>query len=87
MKEIKEYNLKIGETAEIKKGLISKYSVVYAGKLNDSLFSLVVIWTSGYNSMAYNLYLPTTQTKIRINKWVLDIQSVSSENLLFRFAK
>ena len=87
MKEIKEYNLKIGETAEIKKGILSKYSVVYAGKLNSSLFSLVVTWTSGYNSMAYNLYLPTTQTKLKISRWVLDIQSVSSENLIFRFAK
>ena len=42
MTKAKEYNLRIGDSALIKRGFITKVSLVYAGMPNDRVYSLVV---------------------------------------------
>ena len=54
-----EYKLKLGETSKVRPGFFKgTISIVYAGMINESIFSVVVTWSYGHNSMAYNLYIP-----------------------------
>jgi hypothetical protein len=82
---MKEYNLKIGDTAELKKSFLgSNYGIAYAGKPNETVFSLVVTYSSGYNSLAYNLYYQTDQKELRLLNFRLTIMSVRPEEIRLR---
>ncbi len=87
-KEI-EYNLKINESAQVVKGFASAYWVTYAGMLNESVCSIVIAYRSGGNfANAYNLYIPKKyKHTIPMKKGWLEIQSVTSENIIFRYIK
>jgi hypothetical protein len=84
MSKAQEHGLKIGESALIKRGLITKVSLIYAGIPNDKVYSLVVSRSAGHNSLAYNLYIPIDQLQIEISDVKLTIESVSPNEIHFR---
>ena len=84
MSKAQEHGLKIGESAVIKRGLITKVSLIYAGIPNDKVYSLVVSRSAGHNSLAYNLYIPIDQRQIEISDVKLTIESLSPNEIHFR---
>ena len=85
MPQVTEYVLKVGESAPVRRGIMTSYSVVYAGMVGDSTYSVVVTMFSGNRSMAYNLYLPKGQREIELPKGRLDVLSVSPEEIRFSY--
>jgi len=53
MNPSKEYVLTVGESAKLKRGLFTTYSLVYAGMVSENVFSVVVSWSAGHNSASY----------------------------------
>jgi len=84
MSKAQEHGLKIGESALIKRGFITKVSLIYAGIPNDKVYSLVVSRSAGHNSLAYNLYIPIDQRQIEISDVKLTIEIVSPNEIRFR---
>ena len=86
MPQIREYILKVGESASVKRGfLTASYSVIYAGMLGDGTYSVVVTKVDGYRSMAYNLYLPRGQRTVELPKGRLVVRGVSPEEIHFSY--
>lgn len=87
MSPVREYILKVGGSVSVRRGFLfgTSYSVVYAGMLNDSIYSVVVEAFSGYRSWAYNLYLPKSQSEIELPKGRLIVLNVSPEEIRFRY--
>jgi len=81
MPEMKEFILKVGESAKIKTKFMGDSRIVYAGMPNKDTYSIVVTLTSGHNSSAYNLYFPITQRNIEIEKKSFDIYEVMSDRI------
>jgi len=79
------YSLLVGESAKVKTIFFGNISVVYAGMISEQVYSVVVQWTSGNNSSAYNLYLSRSQKEVRIPKGRLMISTVTPERLNFRY--
>ena len=84
MSKAQEHGLKIGDSALIKRGFITKVSLIYAGIPNDKVYSLVVNRSAGHNSLAYNLYIPIDQRQIEISDVKLTIESISPNEIRFR---
>jgi hypothetical protein len=84
MPKAREHSLKIGDSALIKRGFITKVLLVYAGMPNDKVYSLAVNCSAGHNSWAYNLYIPIDQQRIEISDVRLTIGSVSPNEIHFR---
>ena len=84
MSKAQEHSLKIGESTVIKRGIMTKVTLIYAGIPNDKVYSLVVTRSAGHNSMAYNLYIPIDQRQIEISDVRLTIESVSPNEIHFR---
>lgn len=87
MKQPNEYILKVGESAKLKKGFFTTYSLVYAGMLSDYVFSLVLTWSAGHNSAAFNLYLEKSQREINILGGRMTILDVNRGEIRFQFQK
>ena len=87
MKQSNEYILKVGESAKIKRGFITTYSLVYAGMLSDHVFSIVVTWSAGHNSAGYNLYLNKGQREINMLDGRMTIFDVDKSEIRFQFQK
>jgi hypothetical protein len=84
MSKVQEHSLKIGESALIKRGFITKVSLIYAGMPNNKVYSLVVSCSAGHNSLAYNLYIPIDQRRTEISDVNITIGSVSPNEIRFR---
>ena len=54
--------------------------------LNDLTYSVVVSWTFGYNSMAYNLYLPKNKKEFFTPKGRVQVEYVSTEEIRFTYS-
>jgi len=87
MSGIKEYDLKIGETAPIKKGFMTTISIVYAGMPGPDVFSLAVTTSYGQVGTAYNIYIPRQQSRVDIAGGYLEILRLQPESILLRFTK
>lgn len=86
MKSNNNYVLKVGETAKVKPAFFkSAESIVYAGMINDLTFSVVVTWTFGYNSMAYNLFIPKDKKEFYTQKGRVQVEYVSVEEMRFTY--
>ncbi len=82
------YKLKVGEIVKLRPGFFQPtLSVVYAGILNDSTYSIAVIASIGNNSYSYNLYLPKNQTDIVLSKGKIKVIDFSSQDIQFRYYK
>jgi hypothetical protein len=84
MSKAQKHNLMIGESALIKRGIMTKVTLIYAGIPNDKVYSLVVSRSAGHNSLAYNLYIPIDQRRIEISDVKLTIESLSPNEIHFR---
>ena len=81
----REYVLKVGEIADIKRSFFgTSYSVLYAGMPGESVYSVVITRASGYHSLAYNLFLPVENTKIKLPKGFLDVSHISADEIWFK---
>lgn len=81
-----EYKLKLSETVKVRPGFLrSTVSIVYAGMINESIYSVVVTWSFGHNSMAYNLYIPKHQKEFFTPKGRVQVEYVSPEEIRFSY--
>jgi len=68
MSGVKEYTLRLGENVKVRPAVFkSSESVIYSGKLSENIYSIVVTWTFGYNSMAYNLFFPKQPLRVKLD--------------------
>ncbi|UCD50093.1 MAG: hypothetical protein JSW27_21495 [Phycisphaerales bacterium] len=81
MSQTQHHQLKIGDSIQIKRGLMTRISVLYAGMPNDRTFSLVVTRTAGHMGMAYNLYLPTSERHLDLAETPMTIHGVAPTTL------
>jgi hypothetical protein len=80
----KEFFLKVGETANIKRSFLgTSYSVIYAGMPNEAVYSVVVTSAAGYHAIAYNLFLPAELTRVELPKGYLMVHKANSEEIRF----
>ena len=84
MSGIAERDLKVGESVVIRRGFITKVSLIYAGMPNDRVYSLVVTSSAGHNSMAHNLYIPLDQQRLELSNVNLTVSSVSPTEIRLR---
>jgi len=78
--------LRVGDTITLKRGFLYKHNLLFAGMPWEGCFSLVVIWTSGYNSAAYNLFFPITQTELVVAGRKYVVEEVDSGKIRMRRA-
>ena len=83
----KEHRLKVGETAKIKRGFMTSYSVVYAGMVSDRVYSIAVSWSSGHNSASHNLYLDRGQRELPLLGGRIVVLDVNQREIHFQFLK
>lgn len=80
------YRLKIGETAKVRFAFIkTSETIVYAGMLNDLIYSVAVSWSFGNNSLAYNLYIPKDHKEFYTRKGKVQVEYVSPEEIRFTY--
>jgi hypothetical protein len=72
-----QHHLNLGESIRIKRGLMTRVRLLYAGMLSEHTFSLVATTTAGHMGMAYNLYLPVNQRHFTIAGAPITIHGVS----------
>jgi len=75
MAEAQHHQLRIGESIQVKRGLLGYTALLYAGMPNDRTLSFAVVATQGNRGWAYNLYLPTDQRHIDIAGVAITIHS------------
>jgi len=74
--------LSVGDTHRLRLG---KDRIVYAGMLNESVFSIVQMkWEFVYRGYSWNLYFPKGQNKIRIDGINILVESVTPEEIRLR---
>jgi hypothetical protein len=79
-----ERELQIGESHMLKRSFMTSTGIIYGGMVNESVYSIVVTFSSGHNSLAYNLYIPVTQKTLAIAKREITVYSVSRYSFRFR---
>ena len=77
-----QHDLKLGESVLIRRGFMTKVSLVYAGMPNEKTFSVVVTKTAGHMGMGYNLYLPVSEREARIEEASITVHGVSATTLM-----
>lgn len=82
-----DIRLEVGEEAKIRSGFASSTWIAFAGMPNRDTYSVAIKWTSGNNSAAYNLFLPTAQTEFVAARGRVRVYSVSAREIRFRFQK
>ncbi len=80
-KEQRDIHLKVGGTVVLKTGFMSKTVLVYGGKPDKDTFTLVVSYTTGNNSLAYNLYYPSGRRSLELSNRLLEILSITPDEL------
>jgi hypothetical protein len=85
MSEAKDYSLVVGQASKVKTIFFGNIMVVYAGMVSEQVYSVVVKWTSGNNSLAYNLYLGRDQKEVHLPKGKLMVSSANRERINFRY--
>ncbi len=85
---MQEYNLKVGQTASLRKSFLgSTYEIIFAGMPSDSSYTLVITKTYGYNMMAYNLFFRTDQKDIDLQYGRVRVIRVSPREISFVLEK
>jgi len=78
------YEVGINETVKVKTGWMSRSYVLFAGMPDERTYSLVVTFTNVHNSIAYNLFLPKSQTEVKLIKGRMIVHRVTPTGLSFR---
>ncbi len=85
MPTTQQHDLKLGESIQIKHTFMTRTSLLYAGMPNGETLSLVVLQHRGHQALAYNLYLPTNQRQVTIEKTPITLHSASATTALLSF--
>ncbi len=81
----KDYSLLVGESAKVKTIFFGNITVAYAGMVSEQVYSVVVQWSSGNNSLAYNLYLGRNQREVHLPKGKIIVSGATPERMNFRY--
>ena len=76
--------LEIGEKKKIKIGLIDSITLIFSGMLSKDVFSITVLFGSGYQGYSYNIFYPIDKRNIKIDTVSFNVVSVKSEQLILR---
>ncbi len=76
--------LAIGEKTKLKLGLMDSITLIYCGMISKDVFSIAILFGSGYQGYSYNLYYPIDARSIKIGSIALSIVSVKFEQLILR---
>lgn len=79
-----DITLKVGEKTKIKLGLVNSVTLIYSGMISKDIFSITLLYGSGYQGYSYNLYYPKESKTIKIGDESYSIVSVSSDKLIIR---
>jgi hypothetical protein len=80
-----EYTLRVGEKADIKRSFFgASYSIIYAGMPGESAYSVVITIGSGYQALAYNLFLSARDRRIKLPKGFLSVIDIATDEIRFR---
>jgi hypothetical protein len=82
-----EYTLKLGEWCVVRRGWLSKYSVMFAGEASSGVYSAVGEWSVAHNSAAYNIYFHKSQRDFPFLGGRVTVVDVSRHELRFRFER
>ena len=88
MTELRKYHVKLGQTAQVKKGFLffgPRTEIVYTGMPSKEVVSLAIGSSIMYNSMAYNIYLPMGQREVHAAGGRLEILEVNPDYILFNY--
>lgn len=80
-KEKRDIILKVGETVVLKSGVMSKTVLIFGGKPDRDSFTLVISYTIGNNSLAYNLYYPSSRRSLELSGRLLEVLSITPDEL------
>jgi len=76
--------LGVGEKTKIKFGFMDSITLIYCGMVSKDVFSLALLFGSGYQGYSYNLYFPVDSRNIKIGSISLSVVNVKSEQLILR---
>ena len=87
--EQRRFLLKVGDVANLQGGILgfNRIQVAYAGMPSEGVYSLALLFTSCYNSLAYNMFFPLEQTRIEIARGRLEGVEATPEQIMFRYVK
>lgn len=88
MPELRKYYIKLGETAEVKKGFLfmgPRTEIIYTGMPSKEVFSLAIGNSIMYNSMAHNIFLPMGQREVHAAGGRIEILEVNPDAILFNY--
>ena len=80
-KEYKDLILKVGTPVTLRSGFATKTTLVFGGMPDRETYTLIIGYTNGYNSLAYNLYYPYSRRSVVLSKRQLEILSVTPDEL------
>lgn len=79
-----DITLAVGEKTKIKLGLMNSITLIYSGMISKDIFSITLLYGSGYQGYSYNLYYPKESKTIRIGNGSFSIVNVSANQLIIR---
>lgn len=80
-KEHRDRILKVGDTVTLRSGFATKTTLVFGGMPDRETYTLIIGYTNGYNSLAYNLYYPVSRRSVVLSKRQLEILSITPDEL------
>ncbi len=85
---MEESILKVGQKYKLKGNIfVGKFIIVYTGMPNEHTFSIALIFSEGYQALAYNLYYPQNQRCIELEFGTIEVLHVNSESLRCQITK
>lgn len=85
---MREFHLKIGEQAQLKSNFFTAgHGLMYAGMPSESVYSLAFIFSHGYQAMAANMYIPTSQRELTYQGYRIVVQDVRPDHIRIQVNK
>ncbi len=80
-----EYTLRVGESVKLIKHIFkASYTLVYGGMPGDAVYTVIVTYHYGNNSMAYNLYFRKSEREITICGRRIIVHGISPHEIKFQ---
>ena len=74
--------LGVGEKIKIKFGFMDSMTIIYGGMVSKDVFSLALLFGSGYQGYSYNLYYLADSRNVKIGRATLSIVSVKTISVI-----
>lgn len=81
MKDTRDIVLKVGESASLKSGFMTKIKLLFTGMPDKDTFSLAVNTTSGHASHAYNLFFPKNRRNLVLENRSIEVLMVTPDEI------